>query len=262
MPNKLKHRLAKGGTVIGAWLQTSSPTVAEVMATCGFDWLVVDMEHGTAGVEQASFVFAVAERHGATPVVRLPSADAYLARRLLDAGAQGLLVPVVEDVKAFKAFLAHCLYPPKGKRGLGLVRANRWGGDFDAYMSGFRPLIVPMIETAKGAAAADAIAKLADVDGLFLGPYDLSADLGRPGDFTTPAFAKAAAQVKKACDDNGKAAGFHQVEPDVQALKARMEQGYRLLAFGTDVVVLRHAFRDVGKLKKVKKARKAKRKAR
>lgn len=246
MPHELKKRLGKQEPLIGAWLQSPSPTIAEVMATCGFDWMAVDMEHGIANLEQASMVFAVCERHGVSPLVRLPSADPYLARRLLDAGAEGLLVPVVEEAGAFNEFMSHCLYPPEGRRGVGLVRANQWGERFEDYSKNFTPVLVPMIETKKGVDAAAEIAALSGVDSLFLGPYDLSADLGGAGDFEAPAFIKAVSQVKDACIDNAKAAGIHQVEPDRAALDERIEQGFRFLAYGTDVVAIRHAFQGIG----------------
>lgn len=246
MPYDLKKRLAKDEPLIGAWLQTSSATIAEAMATCGFDWMAVDMEHGTADVEQASLVFAVCERHGVSPLARLPSADPYLARRLLDAGAEGLLIPVVEDAGTLAEFISHCLYPPQGRRGLGLVRANQWGKTFEDYSKNFKPLIMPMIETIKGVEAAGDIAALPGVDGLFLGPYDLSADLGGPGDFAAPDFVKSVAAVKDACIGNGKAAGIHQVEPERARLEERIEQGFRFLAFGTDLVAVRHTFQGIG----------------
>ena len=113
----IKRRLAAGGTSIGGWLTTSSDEVAEIMAsTGGYDWLAVDMEHGSAGIKEALAAFRAAKPHGVDGLARLPSADPYLARRLLDGGAAGILVPVVESAEAFAAFAAHCLYPPRGRR--------------------------------------------------------------------------------------------------------------------------------------------------
>jgi len=244
MKNVMKEKLRAGACQVGAWLQSSSATNAEVMASCGFDWLVVDMEHGTANVEQSAAVFAVAERHGLTPLVRLPSADPFLARRLLDAGALGVLVPVVEDVDEFAEFLSHCVYPPKGQRGVGLVRANLWGETFEDYLATFEPVIVPMIETRKGVAAAGALAALDGVDGIFLGPYDLSASLGGAGNFDMSVFKEAVETVRAACEKNGKVIGIHQVEPDPVALQERKDQGFGMIAYGTDLIAIRHAFVD------------------
>lgn len=241
MKNRVKEILSTGGVAVGTWHTVASIEVAEALAALGFDWMAIDMEHGSAGVAYAEQAFIAMERHGCAPFVRLPSADPYLARRLLDAGAHGLLVPVVEDAAAFAAFAAHCLYPPEGRRGLALERFNRWGDDFDVYLREFRPVLVPMVETRKGVTAADALAALPMVDALFFGPYDLSADLGHPGDFTTPAFTAALASVKADCLRHGKAAGGHQVAPEPAELKARIAEGFRFVAYGTDMLAMRCA---------------------
>jgi 2,4-dihydroxyhept-2-ene-1,7-dioic acid aldolase len=241
MTNALKDNIRAGGTVIGAWLTTSSDEVAEIMASLGFDWLAVDMEHGSIGVKEALAAFRAAERFGVVPLVRLTSADPFLARRLLDGGAAGLIVPVVEDAAAFSSFLSHCLYPPQGRRGVGLSRCNEWGKDFQNYLTGFAPVVVPQIETAAGVANADAIAALPEVDALFLGPYDLSAALGAPGDFTTDAFKSGIETVRQACCRHDKAWGIHQVATDAAELETRLAEGYRFVAYGTDAIAIRTA---------------------
>lgn len=242
---ELKRRLNAGDVTVGAWSTFSASAVVDCMAAAGFDWLAVDLEHGSASVEDARCAFLTAERHGVAPLVRLPSADPYLARRLLDQGAHGLIIPVVEDITAFSDFLDHCFYPPAGKRGVGLSRCNDWGTEFRSYLDGFVPLIVPQIETVKGAAAAAAIAAMPQVDALFLGPYDLSASLGAAGDFTTTGFKVATAEIRAACVAAGKAVGIHQVEPDPIQLQARKTEGFRFIAYGTDAIALRHAFRHL-----------------
>lgn len=248
MKNDLKRRLAAGDVCLGAWLQSPDTQVAEAMVSCGFDWMAVDLEHGTTDLDQVQRAFLAAERHGVAPLARIPGADPIMARRLLDAGAVGLIVSTVEDADAFTEFARHCLYPPRGRRGVGLSRASLWGGTFAEYHGGFEPVLVPQIETAAGVAAADAIATLDVVDALFLGPYDLSADLGDAGEFETPAFRKAVEAVKSACRKYGKAEGFHQVEPDAAALRARLDEGFRFLAFGTDLIAIRYAFRDLNRI--------------
>lgn len=239
MQNKLKLKLAGGDICFGTWHTVCSIEVAEAIAALGFDWIAIDMEHGSADVAYAESAFIAMERHGCAPFVRMPSADPYLARRLLDAGAQGLLIPCVEDAASFAEFTRHCLYPPDGCRGVALERFNGWGDDFDTYMSEFSPVIVPMIETRRGVKAALEIASLPAVDALFFGPYDLSADLGSPGNFESDAFYDALEHVKAACRDSGKQAGGHQVALDPAELTKRAEEGFRLLAYGTDILAMR-----------------------
>ncbi len=242
MKNNIKQRLAAGETVIGAWVQAPSPQTAEAMVSCGFDWMAVDMEHGTHSVDSAALCFLAAERHGVAPLARIPSADPYLARRLLDSGAQGIIVPVVEDAAAFAEFARHCYYPPKGRRGMGLSRPNLWGGAFDSYRTEFEPLLIPQIETVRGVENADAICALDCVDGVFMGPYDLTASMGIPGQFENPDYIAATLSVRDACRRYGKAEGIHQVAPDAMQLKETIAKGFRLIAYGTDLVAVRKAF--------------------
>jgi 2-dehydro-3-deoxyglucarate aldolase len=241
MTSVMRAKLARGEVSIGTWLTSASPLVAEALASLGFDWLTVDMEHGVSGVEEAAAAFLAAERWGAAAFARLPSADPYLARRLLDSGATGLIVPVVENARDFAEFAAHCAYPPGGRRGVCLSRANGWGERFERYITTFRPFIVPQIETKAGVAEADKIAALECVEALFLGPYDLSASLGTAGDFETAAFKVAAETVMAACRKHGKAPGVHQVPADADALREQIARGFRFIAFGTDLTAMRGA---------------------
>lgn len=237
----LRDRLARGAPVIGTWLGIPHPVAAEAMASMGFAWQAIDMEHAGASVDQALACFIAAERHGCVPFARLPSADPYLARRLLDGGAQGIIVPVVQSATDWAEFARHCLYPPQGRRGMGLSRCNRWGDDFQSYADTFQPFLVPQIETAAGAAEAAAIAARPDVDALFIGPYDLSADLGHAGDFTRPAFHEAISTIRAACTATGKPCGIHQVAPRLDELQERLDAGFRFIAYGTDVIAMRTA---------------------
>jgi len=246
--NPLKTKLSQGKPCIGAWLTSGSAINAEAMATLGFDWMCVDMEHGSSDISQVEAVFMAAERHGVAPVVRIGNMDGDLARRLLDLGAAGIIVAAVEDATAFESFARFCRYAPDGHRGVGLSRCNKWGDDFDDYKENFSPVLVPMVETRRGVSAAADLAALGLVDALFLGPYDLSSDLGCVGDFKAADFIAAVDAVRQACAT--KALGIHQVKPDIGELKERIGEGFTLLAYGTDVVAMRHALdgvRDINK---------------
>ena len=243
MNNTLKNRLKQGQASIGGWLTVSSPSVAEAMASLGFHWIAIDMEHAPIDEGVAAQVFMAVERHGCAALVRLPSADPYLARRMLDTGATGVIVPVVEDAKDFREFTQHCLFPPEGRRGIGLGRCNQWGDSFGDYLNSFKPVIVPQIETRAGVAAAGALAAMDEVDALFMGPYDLSASLGAPGDFSSAEFTGALETVKQVCRDNGVAAGIHQVEPVPDQLNERINDGFSFIAYGTDMIAMRAALR-------------------
>lgn len=239
----IKAKLAAGDVTVGTWQSIPGAAAAEILATTGVDWICIDMEHGTASLDQAAQSFVAAERRGVAGFARIASADGHLARALLDAGAHGVIVSTVEDAADFADFVSFCRYPPKGRRGVGLSRCNAWGDDFDTYIKEFEPVIVAQIETRKGVSAAPAIAAIDGVDALFIGPYDLSASLGKTGDFTTPDFLAARDALLKASADAGVAAGIHQVQPDPAALAGRIKEGYRFLAYGTDAIAIRTALK-------------------
>lgn len=248
--NRLKDDLAAGAATVGGWMCTASAGMAEALATLGFDWIAVDMEHTATGLADAEAIFVVCERYRIAPLVRLPEADPILARRLLDIGGHGFIVPQVEDAGDLADFAAHLFYAPEGKRGVCLSRMNAWGDDFADYHNGFRPVIVPQIESARGITNVGDIAGQDFVDAVFLGPYDLSADLGCPGDFKADEFTAAVARYRKACSESCKPMGIHQVDPDTGALRERIDEGYRFIAYGTDTVAARKALGGVRDLKK------------
>ena len=116
----------------------------------GFHFFVIDMEHGAADVSQSETLFALAERYGAAPMVRIPSLDGDLARRLMDLGAHGIIVSTVESAESFAEFAKSCFYPPEGKRGVGISRCNQFGDRFKEYLMGFKPVLMAMVETSGG----------------------------------------------------------------------------------------------------------------
>ncbi len=235
----------KNNKILAAWQQLPSPQVTIAMASLGFDWVVVDLEHTSITTQEAEAIFMAAERCNAKPFARLPSAEPYLARRLLDAGAVGLLIPVVESKESFNDFARHCFFPPKGRRGLGLVRANGWGDHLKEYFDDFKPLLIAQIETKLAADNIHSILSSEFLDGIMVGPYDLSASLGKPRQFDDPDFKKLCQFIVEEARKKKKLVGFHQVEPNLEALKLRIQEGYDFVAYGTDIVALRHALTGV-----------------
>jgi 2-dehydro-3-deoxyglucarate aldolase len=247
--NPLRTRLRQGEACIGAWLMSGSPIHAEAMASLGFDWLCVDLEHGSTDISDIEAVFVAAERHGAAPMARINALDGDLARRLLDLGAMGIIVATSESARDFSDFAGSCLYAPAGRRGVGLSRCNLWGDRFEGYKRDFQPILAPMIETRLGVDEAGALAALPMVDAMFMGPYDLSSDLGCAGEFDNPVFTDAVATVRKACEDHAVAPGYHQVICSDSALQARIDEGFKLVAYGTDILSMRQALSGVRTIK-------------
>ena len=243
--NRLKDRLAQSKPSVGAWLMSSSPIIAEAMVSMGFHFLVIDMEHGAADVSQSETLFALAERYGAALMVRIPS--------LMETWRAGSWIWVLtalridgRERRELRESPRARFYPPEGKRGVGISRCNQFGDRFKEYLMGFKPVLMAMVETSEGIHAASDIAALPSVDGIFLGPYDLSTSLGCPGDFYSQPFINAVETVRSACRANRKALGIHQVEPVADELHNRFDDGFSFVAYGTDILALRAGITHIG----------------
>lgn len=243
LASALRERLARGGAVHGSWLSLGSIPAAEIMAGAGYDFLGIDMEHAPIGVETAAGLIRVVEQAGCSPLVRMPSHDPALAKTLLDAGAHGLIFPDVRSAEMARQAVRSTRYPPAGTRGVGLHRAQGYGPGFREYFESANDgvLVVAQIESAEAIADIAGITEVDGIDAVMIGPYDLSADLGVPGDFSAAPFTDAVRTVITQAASAGVAAGFHLVEPDLDALEACILAGYRFIVFSVDMRIL-----DVG----------------
>lgn len=189
--NRLKRALAANRGSLGAWLFSGEPAVAEIVALERFDALIVDQEHSPNGIESTiAQMRAIAAAGDSTILVRIPDIQPHFVKLALDAGAEGILAPKVDSVEQARALVAACRYPPFGNRGAHYTvsRAAHWGNAATDYFNSYRDelLIVAMIEGAAGLQAADEIAAVDGIDMLFLGPLDLTADMGFMGRFDDP----------------------------------------------------------------------------
>ena len=248
LPSPLDHgalaRAVRGGqATLGTFLGTASAVTAEVCAAAGFDWLLLDLEHGAGGEEQVRDVVPAAGAYGVPTVVRVETDDRIRMGRVLDGGAAGIMLPRMDSAEQVGRALTHLRYPPLGDRGVATYnRACRFGLDPDALdRADDEVLVVVQIESAAAVASADAIAALDGVDVLFVGPRDLSHDLGVPGDTAAPAFVQALETVLTAVRRHGKAAGL--LVGDGAAAAARLAQGWAFVAIGSDSTLLAAASR-------------------
>lgn len=241
----LKHRLAAGEPTVGTWVTLGHPSIAEVLARAGFDWLVIDLEHSVIGLREAQDLLRAADLHGVPGIVRLPANDPVVIKRVMDAGAAGVMVPMVNRAADAAAAVAAVRYPPSGTRGVGLARAQGYGaeGAFAAYRDGLddTAVVVVMIEHVDAVAAIEEILAVDGVDAFIIGPYDLSGSLGVPGALDDPAVVDAIATVRAAGERHGVPGGLHVVEPDPARLRAALTEGHRFVGYGLDV-----RFLDVG----------------
>lgn len=230
---------------VGAWMSTGNQEVAESMlSSFSYQWLCVDLEHTSITEAQASTLFLVCDKFKTAGFARLGSHNYVEGRRMLDLGASGVIVPVVEDAGKFEDLSSHFYYPPRGKRGAGLYRANLWGKDFEKYSTSFEPKVIAQIETVAGIENVEKIASSKNIGGLFLGPYDLSASLGRPGDFESKDFKSCVDRIIEVGRKHKLELGAHVVMPDVVEFKKRIEQGFTRIALGTDTQLIRSALKN------------------
>lgn len=242
--NPFKHALAAGQAQIGLWCTLASPYAAELVAGSGFDWLLLDTEHTPADVplvlQQLQAV--AAEPQGSThPVVRAAWNDPVLIKRLLDIGAQTLLLPFVQNADEARAAVAAMRYAPRGIRGMGgTMRASHYGRDAGYVHEAERELcLLVQVETAEALTQIEAIASVDGVDGIFIGPADLSASMGHPGNASHPDVLAAIDDAIRRIRAAGKAPGILAV----QEARARdcLALGAQFVAVGMDMILLRNA---------------------
>ena len=235
-------RLAKavraGDATLGTFLGTASAVTAEVCAAAGFDWLLLDLEHGAGGEEQVRDVVPAAGSYGVPTVVRVETGARIRMGRVLDSGAAGIMLPRIDSARQVREALTHLRFPPRGDRGVATYnRACRFGLDPAALERADEEiLVIAQIESAAAVAAVDDVAAVDGVDVLFIGPRDLSHDLGVPGDTNAPAFVAALETVLAAGRRNGKACGL--LVNDGAAAAQRLAQGWSFVAIGSDSTLL------------------------
>ena len=239
----LARAVRSGDATLGTFLGTASALTAEVCAASGFDWLLLDLEHGAGGEEQVRDVVPAAGSYGVPTVVRVETDARIRMGRVLDNGAAGIMLPRIDSAAQLEQALTHLRFPPRGDRGVATYnRACRFGLDTGALdRADDEILVIAQIESAASVKAVDEIAAVDGVDVLFIGPRDLSHDLGVPGDVTAPAFVEALDTVLAAGKRHGKACGL--LVTDGAAAAKRLEQGWTFVAIGSDSTLLAAASR-------------------
>jgi 2-keto-3-deoxy-L-rhamnonate aldolase RhmA len=240
MKNRLREALRGGRPSFGSWLQFGHPAVAEAMAQAGFEWIGIDLEHSVISLETAFTLIQVIELSGCVPLVRLSANDPVQAKRVMDAGAHGVIVPAVQTVDDARRAVASIKYPPSGTRGVGLGRAHAYGPRFADYVRELEEFAVAivMIEHREAVERVEEILGVPGIDGVFVGPYDLSASYGIPGQFEHPLMHEALARILGAAKTAGVAPGIHVVHPPIAQVRDRVAEGFRFIAYGGDMLFL------------------------
>ena len=253
----LKIKIRSKEITLGSWITIGNGSVAEIMANAGFDWLVIDLEHSFISIETAGELIRVIDLCGKSPLVRITSGDADQIKRVLDAGAHGIIVPSINTVCQAEAVVAATRYAPHGFRGVGLGRAQGYGASFNEYLefqNNLGPLVIVMIEHIDALKDLVNILSVPGVDGFIIGPYDLSCSLGIPGELDRPEFLDVLNKIKAIGEEVGCPTGIHLVEPNEALLEKYVESGYNFIAYGVDMRMLDLASRlGVKKFHEVKK---------
>ena len=235
----IRSKLQKGNYSIGSWIQLESPSSAEILGNSKYDWVAVDLEHGSISISQLPNIFRALELGETLPLARISEGIPNNCKRALDAGASGLIIPKIECKEQLEFLISASKWPPEGNRGVGFSRANLYGENFVNYKEeAIKPLIVGMLETKLGLKNIKEILSVKGLDAVLIGPYDLSASLGLTGEISHPKVEEALNYILNCCIKFNIPAGVHIVNPSVKEIKNKIDKGYRFLAYSIDTVFL------------------------
>lgn len=238
-----KQKLRNKETTHGAWVTILHPTVVEILQTLDFDWLVLDMEH--APFDNRTIYEMIRAGNGLCDIlVRLPGCDADIAKQVLDAGADGIVVPNILTSQMARKVKQMAKYPPEGTRSVAICRANQYGNDLETYYAKHNDnvIIVIMVEDKTILPAIPALVRESDADVVLIGPYDLSASMGIPGQFSNPELRTAIARIREITEPEC-APGIPIASADAWLATEYREEGFRFIACGQDTELLKFGAR-------------------
>lgn len=237
MANNFKERLKNGEILAGPLVTLASPEVAEIMALAGFDYLWIETEHATTNFAQAQLMIQAVG--GRCPcLVRIPENKEVWFKKALDTGCDGIVVPQVKSAAEARAAVECCLYPPAGRRSVGVSRAHGYGMTFQDYVDRINAelVIVLQVEHIEGVRNVESIVRVAGIDAIFVGPFDLSGSMHRLGQIADPEVREAIETVRRHCRQAGLPVGIFAVDTDFA--RQSIQAGFNLLALGMDTFYL------------------------
>ena len=240
----IRKKLNNGGVSVGSWMQIPHSSIAEIMGQSNYDWVAVDMEHGAISVHQLPDLFRALELGNTLPLVRLAHGHSKDCKQALDAGAGGVIVPMIKSADQLRKVRDATRWPPSGNRGVAFSRANLFGKNFNEYIKeAEQPLLIAMIEHIDAINELDDILKVDELDAILIGPYDLSTSMNLTAQFDHPEFSKAIRDIKNKSESANIPCGIHVVSPSVDDLKEKIDDNYRFIAYSIDSVILTNFLR-------------------
>ena len=250
----LKEKLKTHQLSIGSWLTIPHQAVIEILGTAGFEWLTIDMEHSPISIETIMNLIGHIQGNGMQALVRVSKNEEVAIKRVLDAGADGVIVPMIKNKEEAIQAVNYVKYPPIGKRGVGLNRAQKYGTAFDTYQEWVKNecVIIAQIEHIDAVNNLEDIFSVSGIDGIIVGPYDLSASMGYPGEYDRADVKLALEKIDVIAKKLNKPLGFHVVDSDHSKTVEKINKGYSFLAFSLDFFFLGDKARDEMNLLKSK----------
>ncbi|WGW00510.1 aldolase/citrate lyase family protein [Vibrio sp. YMD68] len=242
----LKRKLELNKLTLGSWVTIGHPAIVDIMASAGFEWLVIDMEHTSINLETAHNLISTIQANGMKALVRVSKNEEVIIKKVLDMGADGLVVPMVKSKSDALQAIDYAKYPPIGKRGVGLFRAQKYGLGFEEYKKWVKDelVIIAQIEHHEAVSNIEEIVSVDGIDGVIIGPYDLSGSLGYPGEYHRDDVKDGIAKVLRVCKEKNVPSGFHVIESSPEKLTERINEGCTFLAYSLDFFFLGDSVRS------------------
>ena len=240
LTSNLKERLRSRELIFGSWVSFAHPSITEIFASHKFDFVAIDMEHGTINLEQAQRIIAASQYFKVPSLPRPVSHSNDWIKPLLESGADGLIAPMVNSESELQSLVNYLKYPPMGKRSFGVNRAQGYGSNFDQYVGNWNKssIFIAQIESKEAVEDIDSIVSHPELDGVMIGPYDLSGSLGVPGEKFHALVKEAEIKVIKACKDRGISCGTQLSDFNPDSVKNALAMGYTFIIASSDLFVL------------------------
>ena len=236
----LKNKLRSREKLFAGWVSYSHPSITETFARAGFDFIAIDMEHSTISLEEAQRIIAASQSEGVPCLPRPVSHSNDWIKPLLESGADGMLVQMVNTPSELEEIIRYIKYPPIGRRSYGVNRAQFYGFDFDTYIKNWNETstLIIQIESIEAVENIDQLLAYEEVDGVMIGPYDMSGSLGVPGQTSHPLVVEASKKIIDACERFGKSCGTQVADASEANVKALFDLGYTYAILSSDLFVL------------------------